>query len=124
MRVLCYKCGEWLETEKVGVTVRPRNYAFGFHGDILKCPKCGLRVIVTADQEDLTLRHPEIIYLRDDEQDIGEIDYIVEVRRTIKVRAESQEEAIEEALEILDEELMHGELGLEDIFEVYIINNG
>lgn len=124
MRLLCYKCGEWMETEKTGVTVRPRNYVFGFHGDIMKCPKCGIRVIVTAEREDPTIKRPEIIYLREDEENIGEIDYTVEVRRTFKVRASSREEAIEEALEMLDEELMHGELGLEDIFEVYTINRG
>ena len=68
MRLLCPKCGEWLETEKIGVTVRPRGYKFGFHADVLKCPKCGMEVIVTADQEDITIKHAEIVWLEEEEE--------------------------------------------------------
>lgn len=44
-RIMCYKCGEWLEVKKNGVKVRPKNYYGYFHADLFYCPKCGLKVL-------------------------------------------------------------------------------
>ncbi len=105
MRILCYKCGEWMVAEK-WVTVRPVGYMFGFHGDILKCPRCGNRIIVTANVEDTTLKHAEIVYLKDDDEKLGSTkQYVVHMTYKVTVEADNEEEAIELASEELIEEL-------------------
>jgi len=68
MRLLCPKCGVWLEVVRNGVTVRPPGYRFGFHADIWRCPQCGLEVMVTADREDPTIDHAEITWIDEDEE--------------------------------------------------------
>ena len=120
MRLLCYRCGEWLVTEKTGVTVRPEGYAFGFHADLMKCPKCGMRVLVTANAEDTSIKHPEIQYTRRDEEPDEDVTYVVEVRKTFRVVADNRDEAIDMALSDL-EEVLAEPLDLEEIFEVYAI---
>ena len=69
MRVLCDRCGVWMKVVKMGVTVRPKGYMFGFHADLYKCPKCGKTILITADQEDPYIKKPEIVWLRDEEEE-------------------------------------------------------
>jgi len=69
MRMLCDRCGVWMEVVKMGVTVRPKNYRFGFHADLYRCPKCGKTVLITADREDPYIENPEIVWLKDEEEE-------------------------------------------------------
>ena len=59
-----------MEMVKMGVTVRPKGYMFGFHADLYRCPKCGKTVLITADKEDPYIRNPEIVWLEDEEEEI------------------------------------------------------
>lgn len=109
-----------METERIGVTVRPRGYTFGFHADILKCPKCGTRVLLLADTEDVTIKHPDIIYLdKKDEKIYNEKTYTVTFRKKVTIKADTPDEAIGRALEEL-EELLNSFLTTEEIFEVNV----
>jgi len=58
-----------MERVKMGVTVRPKGYMFGFHADLYKCPKCGKTVLITADREDPYIEKPEIVWLKDEEEE-------------------------------------------------------
>ena len=43
-----------------------------FHADLYKCPECGKTVLITADQEDPYIEKPEIVWLKDEEEEIPE----------------------------------------------------
>lgn len=61
-RLVCYNCGEWMEVEKNGVTVRMKDYVGIFHADLWVCPACGNRVLVGFKQERMSDEDAEIDY--------------------------------------------------------------